>query len=184
EEERRGGRLMAWWGGEGAAEVFEAEGWAILMERLCGPRDLTEMAQGGEDDEATRILCRTAMRLHAPRAAAPPDTLVPMPRWFQSLWPAAAAHGGVYARAAATARELLDSPRDTAVLHGDLHHGNVLDGGARGWLVIDPKGVLGERGFEYATLFRNPTAAMALAPGRQRRRAEIVIAQTGLEPKR
>lgn len=31
-------------------------------------------------------------------------------------------------------------------LHGDLHHGNVLDFGASGWLAIDPKGLKGERG--------------------------------------
>jgi streptomycin 6-kinase len=184
EEERRGGSLMVWWDGEGAAEVFAAEDPAILMERLSGSHSLAAMAEGGEDDEATRILCRTAMRLHAPRAAAPPATLFPLPRWFASLWPAAETHGGTYARAAVVAHELLASPREAAVMHGDLHHDNVLDGEDRGWLVIDPKGVIGERGFEYANLFRNPSAAMALEPGRMRRRAQIVLAETGLEPRR
>ena len=181
EEERRGGSLMVWWGGEGAAQVFAAEDPAILLERLSGPRSLAAMAEGGADDEATRILCRTAMRLHAPRPEPPPATLFPMPRWFASLWPAAEAHGGTYALAAVVARELLATPREAAVMHGDLHHDNLLDGEDRGWLVIDPKGVIGERGFEYANLFRNPSAAMALEPGRMRRRAAIVIAETGLE---
>ncbi len=180
EEERRGGLLMAWWAGDGAAEVYAAEDMAILLERLPATRSLAAMAQAGEDDEAVRILCRTAMALHAPRAAPPPATLFPMPRWFGALWPAAAAHGGTFARAAAVARELLASRREDAVMHGDLHHDNVLDGGPRGWLAIDPKGVIGERTFEYANLFRNPTAAMALEPGRMRRRAAIVLEETGL----
>ncbi|MBV8682575.1 MAG: APH(6) family putative aminoglycoside O-phosphotransferase, partial [Caulobacteraceae bacterium] len=50
----------------------------------------------------------------------------------------------------------------------------VLDGGCRGWLAIDPKGLLGERAFEFANLFRNPDAALALAPGRMGRQALVV----------
>jgi len=70
------------------------------------------------------------------------------------------------------------------VLHGDFHHDNVLDGEARGWLAIDPKGLIGERGFEFANLFRNPTAEIALTPGRMRRQVKIVADQAGLEATR
>jgi streptomycin 6-kinase len=70
------------------------------------------------------------------------------------------------------------------VLHGDLHHDNVLDGGPRGWLAIDPKGLIGERGFEYANLFRNPDIEIALAPGRLRRQVGVVARQARLDPKR
>jgi streptomycin 6-kinase len=79
---------------------------------------------------------------------------------------------------------LLAEPRDSVALHGDLHHGKVLDGGARGWLAIDPKGLIGETAFEYANLFRNPDAGLALAPGRMRRQLAIVVALSGTEPKR
>ena len=60
----------------------------------------------------------------------------------------------------------------------------VLDGEAHGWLVIDPKGLVGERGFEYANLFRNPDLATALAPGRMRRRIEIVTQEGNLDRRR
>jgi streptomycin 6-kinase len=46
---------------------------------------------------------------------------------------------------AATARELLAKPSEVVVLHGDIHRGNVLDFGPRGWLASDPKGLVGER---------------------------------------
>jgi streptomycin 6-kinase len=121
------------------------------------------------------------MALHAPRRIPPPAGLVPVEVWFRSLWPAAAAHGGTFAAAAHAARRLLADPRDPVVLHGDLHHDNVLDGAERGWLVIDPKGLLGERGFEYANLFRNPDAEIALSPGRLRRQATIVSALCDLD---
>jgi streptomycin 6-kinase len=181
EEERRGAALMAWYGGDGAAAVLAHEGEAILLERAMGARSLADMARGGCDDEATRILCETAACLHQPRAAAAPTTLIPLPIWFRALAPAGARHGGTFGKADHAARELLAAPRDVVVLHGDLHHENLLDGGARGWLVIDPKGLIGERGFEYANLFRNPDIDIALAPGRMSRQVDIVAERAGLD---
>ena len=60
-------------------------------------------------------------------------------RESRELDAAAASHGGILVRCAQTARALLAQPREVGVLHGDLHHGNVLDFGVRGWLAIDPK---------------------------------------------
>jgi streptomycin 6-kinase len=182
EEERPGAALMAWWGGEGAARVLARERDALLMERVEGGRSLAEMARAGVagDNEASRLLCAAAARLHA-RAGEPPPGLVPLSRWFAALEPAAARHGGVLREAAAVARELLAAPREVVVLHGDLHHGNVLDGGPRGWLAIDPKGLLGERGFEFANIFCNPDFAVAAAPGRLARQATVVAAAAKLD---
>ena len=181
EEEIRGGELMEWFGGVGAARVIAREGPALLMERLAGERSLSAMARDGRDDEATRILCRTAMALHAPRQRPPPPSLVPLDIWFAALEPVAANFGGTYEKAAVAARPLLAEPRDRVILHGDFHHDNVLDGGERGWLVIDPKGLIGDRAFEYANLFRNPDVDIALAPGRMRARARIVADEAGLD---
>jgi streptomycin 6-kinase len=182
EEERFGGRLMVWWQGDGAAAVHDHEGDALLMERAIGPVSLAEMARTGEDDAASRILCAVAARLHAPRGA-PPD-LVPLETRFRALFAATAGQGGDFARAAAIAEHLLAAPRDICVLHGDLHHGNVLDAGPRGFLAIDPKGLHGERGFDFANLFLNPDAAVALAPGRLQRQLRVVSDAAGLEPRR
>lgn len=179
-EERAGARLMAWWAGDGAARVLEMEGDALLLERAMGADSLVAMGRGGRDDEASRILCAAAARLHAPRDRPMPD-LVPLERWFRALEPAAAAHGGILARAHAAARGLLAEPRDVVVLHGDLHHGNVLDFGARGWLAIDPKGLWGERGFDFANVFRNPDFETAVTPGRLARQANVVAEAAGLE---
>ncbi len=184
DEERNGAMLMAWYAGKGAARVLGIEHEALLLERLTGTRSLAEMARSGCDDEATRILCAAAAGLHVARDQPPPKSLVPMDVWFRALEPAAAQHGGTFAKSAVAARHLLSTPRDILVLHGDFHHDNVLDGGARGWLAIDPKGVLGERGFEFANLFRNPDAEIALAPGRMRRQARIVAEQANLESAR
>lgn len=87
------------------------------------------------------------------------------------------------------ANVLLSSPHDEVVLHGDLHHGNILDFGTRGWLAIDPKGLLGERGFDYANIFTNPDLAepsrpVAIEPERFTQRVNIVSEIARIERQR
>jgi streptomycin 6-kinase len=183
EEERRGGRLMAWWNGDGAARVLAQDEQALLLERATGPRSLATMVAAGDDDEASRILCATAARLHAPRRGPPPE-LAPLSGWFEALSPAAGIHGGLLAQADAAARDLLAVPREVVTLHGDIHHGNVLDAGAVGWVAIDPKGLLGERTFDFTNILRNPDAATALAPGRFGRQVDLLADAAALDRQR
>jgi len=51
--------------------------------------------------------------------------------------------------------ELNASADAPVVLHGDLHHYNILAAGARGWLAIDPKGLVGEPAYEVGAFLRN-----------------------------
>jgi streptomycin 6-kinase len=92
----------------------------------------------------------------------------------------------VLARSAEAARTLFSDPREIGALHGDIHHDNILDFGARGWLAIDPNRLCGERGFDYANLFCNPdmddpSRPVAVVPERFVRRLDIVIERSGLE---
>ncbi|SEP23293.1 streptomycin 6-kinase [Rhodospirillales bacterium URHD0017] len=183
EEERRGGALMAWWDGDSATKVLAQHGPALLLERATGPRSLAAMVADGQDDEASRILCDVAMRLHVPRVAPLPE-LVPLARWFEALAPAARTYGDLLAQADSMVGALLADPRDVVVLHGDIHHGNVLDGGERGWLAIDPKGLLGERTFDFVNILRNPDAAVALAPGRFDHQVAVLAAAASVDRRR
>jgi streptomycin 6-kinase len=184
-DERLGGAVMEWWDGDGAARVLARDEHALLLERATGPASLSDMARTGQDDEACRILCLTAARLHAPRAKPLPE-LTPLAQWFSELAPAAKAHGGILSRCAETADALLRDQREIVVLHGDLHHDNVLDFGARGWLAIDPKHIVGERGFDFANIFTNPdladpTRPVATEPGRFARRLDVVAEAAQLD---
>ena len=51
----------------------------------------------------------------------------------------------------------------------------------RGWLVIDPKRLYGERGFDYANIFCNPNYGVATDPDIFHRRVEQVCSLAGLE---
>jgi streptomycin 6-kinase len=179
EEERRGGRLLEWWGGRGAVPVLERDDDAVLMVRATGARSLVSMAGDGHDPAATAVLVDAATALHA--HGLPPDDLglVPLRVWFRDL----VDHeqkDPLLTRASAVAREVLEATRDGEVvaLHGDLHHGNVLDLGDR-WAAIDPKGLVGHRAFDVANVFCNPDERTALAHLEER--LETVAARADLE---
>jgi len=183
EEEKFGNLLMTWWAGEGAARVYAHDGAALLLERAEGRRSLLHMAMHGADDQASRIICDAVARLHAPRSAPLPP-LVDMRQWFRSLAPAARRHGGRLRQCLACAEYLLATPQEVVVLHGDVHHSNILDFGPRGWLAIDPKRVTGERTYDYANLICNPDLPSATDPLRFTRQVALVAAQAGLERRR
>jgi streptomycin 6-kinase len=183
DEERLGGLLMSWWNGQGAARVLAHGEDAILMERAEDGRSLADFPRNGRDDEASRIICGVLARLHAPRVT-PPPALVPLTEWFEALGRAAEAHGGILRVAAATASRLMAPQRNVVVLHGDMHHGNVLDFGSRGWLAIDPKGLIGDRYFDYANTLCNPDNETAMMPGRLARQIRVVADSAQLEPGR
>jgi streptomycin 6-kinase len=157
-DEGRGADLLAWYDGKGAVRLLRAAERALLMERAHGRQSLSAMALAGSDRQAAEILSATMLSLLAPRSAPPPQGLESLEQRFAPLLRATDA---ALQRAAASARALLAAPLDRVVLHGDLHHENVIDGGARGWLAIDPKGMLGERSYEAANILCNPAAAGA-----------------------
>ena len=45
-------------------------------------------------------------------------------------------------------------------MHGDFHHYNILSS-ERGWLIIDPKGVIGPVGYEVGPLMLNPWGSIS-----------------------
>ncbi len=152
-DEGPGIAALNWFDGDGAVQIIASEDDALLMERAVGTRSLSEMAISGDDEGAIRIIAGVAARLHAPRSTPPPE-LPDLTRRFRALFEAGSPHP-ILPRCAAIARKLTGAPRAVGVLHGDLHHENVLDS-PRGWLAIDPKGVFGERAYDVANLFLNP----------------------------
>ncbi|MFC5755798.1 MULTISPECIES: aminoglycoside phosphotransferase family protein [unclassified Rhizobium] len=181
--EREGALLMQWWNGDGAARVYAQEDDAVLLERAADRQSLLHMALNGKDDEASRIMVRTAARLHAPRPT-PLEGAPTLERWFRSLKPAAETHAGTFADCWKIASALLAAPQQLGILHGDIHHRNVLDFGERGWLAIDPKRIYGERGYDFANIFANEDLPTTVDPRRLRRQLPIVSGEADIEPSR
>src|SRR3989304_2650161 len=128
--------------------------------------------------------CQALRQLHRPRSA-PPAELVCLRTWFADLLQPRAALPPLLEQCRSLAERVLQEEHEIRPLHGDLHHDNVLDFGARGWLAIDPKRLLGDRAFDYTTMFSNPDLCgpgihVATRPERFAARLEQVSALAGL----
>ena len=188
EEEGRGARLLQWYAGDGAATVFDIHGDTVFMEWLDGGT-LGEPVRAGRDDEGTIAIATVVANLHRPRPGAP-DDLEPLRDRFQTLfdtdvraWPHTARD--LYARASGIALKLFDRPSAQIPLHGDLHHDNIMSSD-RGWLAIDPKGLLGDPAYDVANVFINPKDAdnIAADPRRIAARADILSQRLAYPRKR
>lgn len=161
-EELDGTHALQAWHGQGAVRVLARQGNAIVLERAGSPL----RAVVTQDEAATRALCSVAERLHSHT----PEVLDPFPtlrNWFASLFTDTTAR---FDQVRTIAEKLLEHPSRPVLLHGDLHHDNVLDGADRGWLAIDAKGIVGPREFDYCHLFTNWAPQHALTHFDARRR--------------
>jgi streptomycin 6-kinase len=184
-DERRAAAWLRYIDGDGAVRLYESDANALLLERVNGPRSLMAMVTANGDDQTAEILADTVAKLHAPRSGHIPPRLTPLREWFSSLYAHESAMQ-LLGRCAAVARKLLANERDAAPLHGDLHHGNVLDGGERGWLAIDPKALIGERAYEVANLLGNPSPHGEIVhhTDRMQRLTRLYAGRLGLDPRR
>lgn len=183
--EKTGHQLMHWWDGQGAASVYAHDADAVLLQRATGQQSLLHMAQAGQDDQATRIICQVAGQLHAPRAKALPAQPPTIEMWFSSLYQLADSQAGIFADAADIARYLIRTTTAVTALHGDLHHSNILDFEADGWLAIDPHALIGEHYFDYAQIFCNEDlGTIALQPERFAQQLLLVCHTAGLTQSR
>ncbi|WP_172297085.1 aminoglycoside phosphotransferase family protein [Pseudoruegeria sp. HB172150] len=158
-DEENAASVLRTWDGTGAVRLLEAAGDAVLLEWLDGPL-LGDLARDGQDDAAAEVLAGVAVSLHR-GGIAPPDGLMPLERYFRTLLdpaPRLRLSGKLAARmeaGRALACACLAAQGAPKLLHGDLHHDNVMNG-PRGWVVIDPKGLLGDPAYELANALRNP----------------------------
>lgn len=133
---------------------------ALLLERADPGTPVARLVPG-RDEDATAAVIGVLRRLHRP---VPADC--PLPD-LRTLGRAFTAHLARYpgdrplprrpVQVAATLfDELCDSATGRVVLHGDLHHDNVLTADREPWLAIDPHGVVGDPGYDAGALLYNP----------------------------
>lgn len=185
EDELRGAHYLSWRDGKGAVNLLGFEGRQMLLE-YAGDALLLDTLRKEGDRAATEIAAEVLATLLADSHASPPADLQPLRERYRSLFRKAQADGGaglpsLYVDGAVIAERLLADPFEVKPLHGDLHHENILFG-ERGWLSIDPKGLLGDPGFDAANMFYNPLNRhdLTLDPERIAHMAEIfgrVLAQ-------
>lgn len=157
-DEWRCGEVALQFGGRGVVEVYEHMAGAALFERLDPGEPLAKLVVAGHDDEATDVL---AMLLGRMAPGDPPEGCATVEQWGRGFERYLASEDERVPRSLVEPAkriylDLCATERNPALLHGDLHHYNVLSDRARGWCAIDPKGVVGELEYELGAALRNP----------------------------
>ncbi|WP_123042186.1 aminoglycoside phosphotransferase family protein [Cohnella candidum] len=180
---------LRWFDGKGAVRLLEAEPdeGILLMERVRPGLTLHTVR---DEESAVKAAAEVMAKLHG-TAPAKTDSLLTVEGWF-----------GGYARlrdrfdggtgplpeqsvrlAEERYEALRENPTPHYLLHGDLHHGNLLSADREPWLAIDPKGVIGEAEYEPCSFLMN--AIDESDPLEQiRRRVALFSESLGLDPRR
>ena len=180
---------LAHFAGRGAVRLVGRDPPAMLLERAWPGTPLSSLVTGGRDEEATAIVAEVIERLHCGPAPAGFRTVEDLGLGFDRVRNQALAAGAAAAlldRAQRLYDELCASQGQRVLLHGDLHHDNILEDDQRGWLAIDPKGVVGEGAYETGAMLRNPgpDAALYADPRIIRRRCDQLAERLGYDPQR
>lgn len=89
---------------------------------------------------------------HAPQDHTNFPTIADWLRQLDYTWDLPVSH---LDKARLLKNKLLATQGKNILLHGDLHHDNILSHG-ESWIAIDPKGVIGEAAYEVGAYLRNP----------------------------
>ena len=146
--------------GHGAARLLavDREREVMLLERL-EPGTLLLAVE--DDEEATSIAAGVMRELWRPVPSSHPfPSVADWGQGFARLRQRFDGGSGPFPPALLDEAERLFAELDASagppvVLHGDLHHYNILASGPRGWLAIDPKGLIGEPAYEIGAFLRN-----------------------------
>ena len=149
--------------GNGACQLLECdeERGFLLLERLKPGIMLSELE---DDDERTHIAADVMLDIQRRGGVTPPlqDKFIQLSDWFDGLKRIRPHFNGgtgpfpkeILERVESFLPELF-ADKDVRLMHGDFHHFNILSS-ERGWLIIDPKGVIGPVGYEVGPLMINP----------------------------
>jgi streptomycin 6-kinase len=193
-DEWRAGEVASAFDGNGVVRVYEHTGGAMLLERLRPGNSLVDLAWNGRDEEATEILAEVIQKMSLIQTAQSSAT--------SKNWPTVEDWGKGFERYLATndeqiPKQLVEEAEKVfrglgakqsrpRLLHGDLHHYNVLFDSQRSWLAIDPKGVIGELEYEIGAILRNPIERpeLFLVPATIQRRSEQLASKLNLNTER
>lgn len=172
--------------GRDAVRLLDADlaAGALLLERLEPGLPLSTLA-----DESSQMHAAAAVMKGLWQAPATGPALLRMDDWLAqanlpSSLPLYKRSQPWIDRALRHAGETLQGPRHEVLLHGDLHFENILSS-QRGWLAIDPKGIVGDPAWELAPLLFNELGAAGEAwPALVRRRIDRLIDELSLDRER
>jgi streptomycin 6-kinase len=193
--------------GEGACRLIDAdeEKGFLLLERLNPGVMLSTME---DDEQATHIGAEVMQKIwrdvpleswsllpHTRQQAVGfQNQFIQLSDWFDGLKRLRERYNGrtgplnekLVDRVEQSAKDFFAENHKPVLMHGDFHHFNILSS-ERGWLVIDPKGVIGPAGYEVGPFLINPWGDLLNGTNYRRmikRRIEILHERLGFERER
>ena len=196
--------------GEGACRLIEydAKRYWMLLERLRPGAMLVTLE---DDEEATHIAADVMQKIWRPtesasllansekqhstqKQASGLQNFIRLSDWFDGLKKLRPHFRGgtgpldekLVERVEASVKEFFLENHKPVLMHGDFHHYNILSS-ERGWLVIDPKGVIGPACYEVGPLLLNPWGELINKVdyrGMIKRRIDILHERLGFERER
>lgn len=137
----------------GAAKIIAEDDGMLLLERAVPGISLKSYFPD-KDMISVEIICKVIKKLH--QAKLPKHYHFPhIKDWLSVLDKDWNLLSHYLQKARKLRDKLLQSAEPDILLHGDLHHDNILQNG-NSWIVIDPKGVIGQAAYEAAAFIRNP----------------------------
>ena len=175
--------------GDGCAKLVKSdpENGVMLLERLVPGRMLSE-----EVDETlvveTFITVWKAIRRALPYEGETPS----LTHWFEGLQryrdtfphndgPISHEHVEL---AEVFYQEVLETSTGPQLLHGDLHHENILYSQEKGWMAIDPKGVAGDPYFDVVSFLINQLELKENPKNILKYRVDTISDQLGMDRQR
>jgi streptomycin 6-kinase len=176
--------------GKGAVRLLEAdeERGTFLLERLQTGEMLTTL---NDDDQAMYIAAEVMLSLWRP--APTEGAFIQLSDWFKGFEKLRLRFEGgtgpfersLVERAEYSAANFFSEDYIPMLIHGDLHHYNILFS-ERGWLALDPKGIIGPAAYEVGPLLMNPLGFLNRSDAIQitERRIDLLSERLGFERER
>jgi len=165
--------------------AFDEENNMLLLEHIKPGDPLKTLVQVEQDETATRIICQAILTLQSEQ-----KILYPFPHLSELIKDLAALKGHtdsyLLSKAESLFHDLTFDRSQDVLLHGDLHHDNLIKNGTS-WKAIDPHGYIGDRVAEVGAMIRNPMDCFPQEHSRTKiteRRLEILAEELPFDPQR
>ncbi|WP_313892399.1 aminoglycoside phosphotransferase family protein [Psychrobacillus sp.] len=146
-------RTLHLYDGNGCVKLLkeDAKGGAMLLEHLLPGTMLVV-----EKDEKLAVKHFAQVWKKTRRPAPPNSTNPSIAEWIKAFELRTSIISSQHIQQAkAYFTEIMNASTGEELLHGDLHHENILYDHTGGWIAIDPKGVIGDRYFDVIAFLTN-----------------------------
>jgi streptomycin 6-kinase len=129
----------------------------LLLEKIEPGKKLSSLFPQ-EDIKATKIAATLIKQLHKkPLELSEQKSFPTINMWLAKLhnFHDSQIPENLLKEAQELSHQLLETQGEKFLLHGDLHHENILQK-SKSWIAIDPKGVIGDLAYECGAYLRNP----------------------------